>query len=86
MVSSWNGRFSLFVRDRSHWPNSLIIIARSCSPVISAGGRPIAAANCGAPAATRNGDLRVRSGKAAGLLRGMVISSLSGGAAHTFRP
>jgi hypothetical protein len=34
MVSSWNGRFSWLVRDRSHWQNSLIIIARNCSPVI----------------------------------------------------
>jgi hypothetical protein len=75
MVSSWNGRFSLFVRDRSHRQNSLIIIARSCAPVISAGGAPTTA-KCEDRVATRSGDFRGRSGT--GVLRGMLISSLLG--------
>jgi hypothetical protein len=62
IVSSWNGRFSWLVRDRSHWQNSLICIARSCSPVIPAAGGA-SRGRGGTPAApgkeaTRSGDLR----------------------------
>jgi hypothetical protein len=62
-------------RDRSHWQNSLIIIARSCSPLVPAACW-LSGTNCGDPAASRSGDLRGRPGKE--VLLGIVISSLSG--------
>jgi hypothetical protein len=56
IVSSSNGRFYLFVRDRSHSSNSVIIIVRSCCRRVPV-ARCLVNDGCWI-VATRSGDLR----------------------------